>query len=206
MAEGQRLSFRYHGKIGGIKLSLDFNVFLDHSEDFSLEDFVNFCKSIDFVVEAYPEFDFYNHTGFLPFKLFGNFLGEKIGNQWFLSGFEFYCEKNENEHSKHGKKGFFKTFFNKKEKVSESSLETAINNKNFSILMMCSSQDSFEELTTYLFTAYLCKSCNGIFYDAFSGQYISDFSVIESKIIQLVAELKDCHRNKQLLTHRFIKW
>lgn len=186
-------------------MSIDFNVYFTDPQSISAMGVEDYCKSIGFSVEVFPNIKFMEHSGFLPFKLSGDFFDETVNDRYYLTGFEMYINQFTYQSSVPKSKGLIQKMLHKTTHTEES-FERAVKDKTTQIVICCSAQDSLESLTAHLFGAYLCKCNSGVFYNPQTDHFFTYHIALEKEITQIAETLRNDYKAGNLLIHGFDGW
>ena len=150
-------------------MSLDINVYTKDLTDDLIPKIVKRLNEFDMKVEIHPDFSFYDHNGFLPFKfIFKNTKFENLKNKELISGFEMYIDdfdlyKEINQLSP--KLTLFEKIISRKNKqmyFANPEIDKKLQKCNKVINFVWHSQDSFEMRFASLTSAIISELTNGI--------------------------------------------
>ena len=187
-------------------MSIDYIVYTKDITSFSIKNCEKYISSLGLDIEIHPEYEPFSHTGFLPIRLYGNFISEIFNEKSFLSGFEICLNQYRPIPAAKTQMGLFKKIFEKKVSQQQIPLDNAIKDASHYFSITCSSADSFERLLSYAFSAYLCKYCSAIFDDPQTSRFLDNEDLLVTEVNAIIDNLKIMCQNKQLLTHNFIAW
>ena len=163
----------------------EFNVFVKHSKNFSLQGFKEYCLLMRLDIALHPSFELEKWDGgFLPARFIDSRFKCCQKDFDFLTGFELYFEKCD---------------------YSVGQLPDGWDYPHM-VALRCSMADSFEVLMAYVLGAYLVKTCEGVFLDPQSGAFSEDYRELEAAICEIMTELIDFSKNGELRTHCFKGW
>jgi len=165
-------------------VSIDYNVFLKDSAKISISDFENYAHQLGYKIKMYPLEDFLSHSGFLPFNICPDFMKHPLPYDSMLSGFELYFDEYDAENY-------------------DENFTVQMNYPRLAALLCFSGMDSLELFVTLLFAGYLCRCCNGVFYDPQEDQFISDAHVLEEAVKEYENYLNDPANKSSLVFHEF---
>lgn len=168
-------------------MSKDYNVFLKNPENINASGFEAFAYKLGYFIRVYPLENYTEHSGFLPFNLYLNFIDRVLPYDSFVSGFEAY-------------------FSDYSSQDYDAEFNSLVKNPKIVMLMCVSDMDSLEELSALIWAKYLCEYCGGVLYDPQTDTLFSDSSKIDALIYEQKEELiKSAHRNA-LKLHEFTGW
>ena len=140
----------------------------------------------------------------MPIKLEGDFVSDAFAGKCFLSGHEVRLNQYEYTSAKSEPKGLIGKLFGKKAEPQATPFNNAIKDASHYFSINCSSQDSFETLFAYAFSAYLCRDCAAILDDPQTGQFFDREKLITIEVNAIVDEMKSIYQAGELSTHDFI--
>ena len=179
-------------------MSWDFNVLATNLDDFEKSSFEEFCNAKGYTISIHPNTNLKENSGFLPFKIAGDFLPGCSG-QDFLTGFEFYSNPVIAEQPP---KSLFKRLFNKKPQPAV----TAINVDKHDLALICSGSDLLEIFMAHWFGLYFAETQGCKCYDPQDAIEYKEPKQIEKTINDIIGELKARLSKGTLKLHIFEKW
>jgi len=188
------------------RMSVDYYAYIKDIASFSTKNCERYISNHGIKIEIHPEYNAHSHTGFLPIRLEGDFISDTLAGKSFLSGFEICLNQYEYIPAKSEPKGLISRIFGKKAELHETPFDNAIKDASHYFSINCSSQDSFEILLAYAFSAYLCKDCAAILDDPQTGQFFDREKLITIEVDAIIDELKVMYQNGELSTHDFVEW
>ncbi len=187
-------------------MSIDYYIYLKDAENFSAEDFEEYCNSLGLCVVLHPSFDLLKNTGFIQIKFTDMRFAENEEDGAFLSGFELFSSEYRHIPQPEKKKGGLIGRLFKKGSDEKSPFDKAIKDSTLVLEISCRSEDSFEVLLAHVFGAYFVKDLCGVFDDPQTGQFYDDNKHLEDVITEILTELQEEKNKGELLTHKFVKW
>lgn len=168
-------------------MSKDYNVFLKNPEDIKATDFETFAYKLGYFIRVYPLDNYTEHSGFLPFNLYLNFIDRVLPYDSFVSGFEvFFTDYNSQDY--------------------DGEFSNLVKNSKCVLMMSVSNTDSLEELSALIWAKYLCEYCGGVLYDPQTDTLFSDSSMIDALIYEQRTELIKLAARNALKLHEFTGW
>ncbi len=168
-------------------MSKDYNVFLKNPLDIKATDFEAFVYKLGYFIRVYPLQNYTEHSGFLPFNLFLNFIDRVLPYDSFVSGFEvFFTDYNSQEY--------------------DDEFNNLVENSKSVMMLSVSGMDSLEDLSALIWAKYLCEYCGGVLYDTQTGTLFSDSSMIDALIYEQRTELIKSAARNALKLHEFTGW
>ena len=190
-------------------MGIDYYAYAKDITSFSVKNCEKYISNLGLKIEIYPEYDAYSHTGFLPIKLDGDFIADTLAGKSFLSGFEICLNQYEHVSATNAPTGLLRKIFGKfgkKAEQQEIPFYNAIKDASHYFSISCSSQDSFEIMLAYAFSAYLCKDCLAILDDPQTGQFFDKEKLIIIEVNEIIDKLKIMYCKGALSTHDFVEW
>ena len=168
-------------------MSIDYNVFLKDSTKISIPDFENYAHRLGYRIRMYPLKDCLSHSGFLPFDICPDFMEQPLPYDSMLSGFELYFDEYDAENY-------------------DEDFTLQMENPRLTALLCVSGMDSLKVFVALLFAGYLCRCCNGVFYDPKEDQCTSDAAILEAAVKEYENYLNDPAHRSSLVFHEFKGW
>ncbi|MDR0489022.1 MAG: hypothetical protein LBG99_06460 [Propionibacteriaceae bacterium] len=181
-------------------MSWDFNVIKTSLDDFVVTSFEEFCKAKGYTVSVHPDIVLKRHSGFLPFKIEGDFL-PGLNDKSFITGFELYSDLSETA-TKTPSKGILKSLFGGKPQP----VASALNEEKHDLVLNCSGSDLLEIFMAHLLGLYFVESQGCECYDPQDGIEYKEPKQIEKTINDIVEELKVRLSNGTLKLYDFEEW
>ena len=187
-------------------MSIDYYAYVKDITLFSIKKCEEYISNLGLKIEIHPRYNVCSHIGFLPIKLDGDFVSDSLAGKSFLTGFEINLKQYKYTPTINEPKGLLRKIFGRKAEQPETPFDNAIKDSNHYFSINCGSQDSFEVLLAYAFSAYLCKACMAIFHDPQTGQFFDKEKLIIIEINAIIDELKSMYQAGDLSSHDFVGW
>ncbi|MBQ8836405.1 MAG: hypothetical protein IJ002_02725 [Clostridia bacterium] len=165
----------------------DYNLFIKNARQITSRNFDLFAFSNGLEIRILPLDDAISHSGFLPFNLRATFIDGLIGGDSFMSGFEIYFNRFEPD-------------------LHDDSVGKLASGSEYEVMIAIDGTDSFQELLGLVYSAFLCKYCNGIMYDPQSDKSYTTLDEIEKLIAFEKNRLALLAKNEKLNVHNFEGW
>jgi len=179
-------------------MSWDFEVLKTNLACFRTESFEAFCKAKGYTISMHPDTNLKEDSGFMPFRIAGDFLSELNGNGY-ISGFELYSEPSKTAVGS-SSKGLLKGVFGKKSQPVAANSEA----DKHDLVLICG--DQLEIFLAHLFGSYFLESQGCLCYDPQDDiEYVTQ-SQIEKTIMEIHNEIKLQFSSGKLELHIFQSW
>lgn len=181
-------------------MSLDYNIYLSHIENFNRHDCEKYFAELGLNVEMCPDYSLTEDTGFFPIKLSSNFLNDSNLMMPLVSGFELFCSDYTPPLRK---KSIFEKLFQKKQDIDEG-LPKELLKCDRVLNLYCF--ETLEVLTVFAFAAYVVKTCDGVFENAQIERFYTTEEEVKAVFYGAFREILDENDKDQLIFHEFVSW